>query len=487
MGCQTIASTSKDTLTASPLSFISFLGVGVPGFGFFLAILQMASLQSQLPAAKDLQDRILAIAKATELEVFGTSVPQALGDPTLLALSRDLDLVSLWGGCGAIVAVARGRGCNGVVFDIKQSPDQDFTKPAGFRHGLELVFRLKPWGLLTTEPECSSFVFANTSGTGRRKDNPAGNESVKCVQRGNLFAREAVFFLLVALCRSVHCMLEQPPGSLMWVYLKEVLDQLAFLMHDAIGHRCAYTKELNPNVFYKPYKFRASWQWQPDALQRCTCLPQMHQPLMIKGADGRVTGHKKHLKESAMYPLGLAQDLFAAWRSTPHHYQKLTLASAQKKNKRTKATSEVDDGPWGNAVQEASTPSATGSGILGSSKQGPVISQMVNQKPNFLAVAVSKKRPRPAVAASGPWGNLEHNVSSVVNGSVERACKPKRACNGPWSTQQLQGAITVPRPAPRLSSARGSGNNSSGPWGNLAASTPKGKKLELSTGPWSSA
>lgn len=122
----------------------------------------------------------------------------------------------------------------------------------------------------------------------------------------------------------------------MWVYLKEVLDQLAFLMHDAIGHRCAYTKELNPNVFYKPYKFRASWQWQPDALQRCTCLPQMHQPLMIKGADGRVTGHKKHLKESAMYPLGLAQDLFAAWRSAPHHYQELTLGSVQKKNKEQK-------------------------------------------------------------------------------------------------------------------------------------------------------
>lgn len=445
----------------------------------------MASLQSQLPAATDLQDRILAIARATELKVFGTSVPQALGDPTLLALSRDLDLVSLWGGCGAIVAVARGRGCNGVVFDIKQSPDQDFTQPAGFRHGLELVFRLKPWGLLTTEPECSSFVFANTSGTGRRKDNPAGNESVKCVQRGNLFAQEAVFFLLVALCRSVHCMLEQPPGSLMWVYLKEVLDQLAFLMHDAIGHRCAYTKELNPNVFYKPYKFRASWQWQPNALQRCTCLPQTHQPLMIKGADGRVTGHKKHLKESAAYPLGLAQDIFAAWRSAPRHYQELTLASVQKKDKRTKAP--VDDGPWGNAVQEASTPSAIGSGILGSSKQGSVISQMVNQKPNFLVVAVSKKRPLPAVAASGPWGNLEHNVSSV-------GPQPRRACKGPWSTQQLQGAITVPCPAPRLSSARGSGNNSSGPWGNSAveerpsrisqASTPKERKLELSRGPW---
>jgi hypothetical protein len=392
-----------------------------------------------------------------------------LGDPTLLALPRDLDLVSLWGGCGAIVAVARGRGCNGVVFDIKQSPDQDFTKPAGFRHGLELVFRLKLWGLLTTEPECSSFVFANTSRTGRRKENPAGNESVKCVQRGNLFAQEAVFFLLVALCRSVHCMLEQPPGSLMWVYLKGVLDQLAFIMHDAIGHRCAYTRELNPNVFYKPYKFRASWQWQPDALQRCTCLPQTHQPLMIRGEDGRVTGHKKHLKDSAVYPLGLARDLFAAWCSAPHYYQELTLAVMQKKDKRTKAKS-VDDGPWGNAVQEASTPSAMGSVVQVNSGQGSVISQMVKPKPNFQVVPVSKKRPLPAVADSGPWGNLEHNALSVRP-------QPQRDCKELWSTQKLQGVITVPL---RLSSAKGKSGGNNSPWGNLAVEKRPSTKSKAS-------
>ena len=297
-------------------------------------------------------------AKQCQLKLFGNTVKSILEANDLR--DRDLDVVELWSGVGSIVKAAQTHAA--VPFDINRRPgvtdvegpgNEDITSPAGFNKALDYVLRLRPSGLLFMAPVCSSFSFCNMHNTKRNRDNVRGDESYAPVQKGNLMADIAGFFLCVALARKVHTVIENPVGSLIFSHLAPITNLFGTLEF-ATADRCAYVNKKPGEVTYKkPYKFLVSGRWLRDRLRKCTCVGRQHAPLMVKNEKGQISGRAQCLTESAAYPRALGEAIVAAWEwnSFPRVVHNAPDESDVKESdrpskiRRTTRSSGVDD-PW---------------------------------------------------------------------------------------------------------------------------------------------
>ena len=106
------------------------------------------------------------------LTIMGITIAAALAmAPTL----RDLQVVELWSGVGAIVAAAEKHNYNTTTFDLNRIPGvtdvpgehcEDITTLEGFKKAICLVLRLGEGALLAVGPDYGSFTFPNS---GRHK------------------------------------------------------------------------------------------------------------------------------------------------------------------------------------------------------------------------------------------------------------------------------------------------------------------------------
>lgn len=191
------------------------------------------------------------------LVIHGLALPCILTSAAWRPMRRDLDVVEVWAGCASVVQAAQRRGLRAEPFDLVNGPAQDILTAEGFAAAIRLVMRIRPGGLLAMGPVCSSFVFANSSNTKRKRDQLQGDISYRPVRDGNTMALMAAFLFQVAVSRDVRTSLENPVSSMMFSFLLPYLGHLGALPF-VIVDRCAFSDEPDGDRCKKPYKFLAS-------------------------------------------------------------------------------------------------------------------------------------------------------------------------------------------------------------------------------------
>ena len=289
------------------------------------------------------------------MEVFGRSVQSAATARSV----RDLDVVELWSGVGAVVRAARVVGCSAEPFDLHRAPGrtdsanpkftENIINPDGFVKALELVQRLRPGGLLWMAPVCSSWVFLRMSQTKRRRRNRCGaprlspplrkpqavrrsgwarsdtpryvgDKTNAAVREGNLMADVATFFYLTALMRNVHAVIENPPGSTLFKYgpLADALKNAP--KHTATCSHCVFSDAPYGMRFGKKFKMTCTSRWILKLARTCKRPNKKHLfcvKAKYKGGVRKVTGIVDRLRASASYPRRMGEAIVAAWHLAP--------------------------------------------------------------------------------------------------------------------------------------------------------------------------
>jgi hypothetical protein len=265
-------------------------------------------------------------ARACPCIVFGLSVPSVLDDPRWNKVPRKLDVVELESGVEAVTRAAREKGHRAEAFDKERHPvNEDLLLKGGFHRALELVMRLRPGGLLGQAPDCSTWTGLNMNNTGRRADNREGDVQYKPVVQANFMGEITFFLMCVALARSVHIYVENPPGSMLFNHFRHIIDLFGELLAPHIVHRCAYfSQDVQTLKMKKPYKFLADGKWFQAAVRRCQCPGNEHLQMCKKGSAERRpgqhrrtwTGIKQNLRESQAYPDDLGRAIISAWEQS---------------------------------------------------------------------------------------------------------------------------------------------------------------------------
>lgn len=256
-------------------------------------------------------------ATAATLVLFGAyTIDSVLADPHWAQKARTYDLVELWSGVGSLVRAAQQRSLVASGFDITHGPEEDITTEPGFRKALALVMALKPGGLLAMGPDCSSWVFPS-SPHHKRHLGIEGNQKFDWVRAGNLMARMAVFFFMLAQRRQVLAFIENPVGSQLFTYINPFLGSTPKVF--ALVERCAYLsaqEQLTEN-WKKTWKLLATGVWITAAVRRCSCGSRPHMKLMDVGPEGDKTGRKEDMKKSGAYPAAFGEAVVRAWLQRP--------------------------------------------------------------------------------------------------------------------------------------------------------------------------
>lgn len=250
--------------------------------------------------------------------VFGLTLQAALSQ----FKERDLDVVELWSGVGAIAGSAVDSGFKACCFDLHRVPgvtdcpgpeQEDITTKQGFEAALALVLGIRPGGLLHLAPDCSSFAFPNSARHKRRIGQEMGDTSYGPVACGNLMGVIAMFLAIVAMCRGVHVSLENPPGSMYFHMIEKLCPQFMSHMVPQLVHRCAYDRSPEPRIA-KKYKWHATGSWICCLSLACRCKGEHRQLGYRHGEHAeKWTGLHAELTESGAYPKELGSRLVAAW------------------------------------------------------------------------------------------------------------------------------------------------------------------------------
>ena len=258
---------------------------------------------------------------ACRITVFGFSLADFVSD----GRRRDMNVVEIWSGVGAIVAAAAAQGLQAAPFDKYRTPGvtdtqnaestEDILSQVGFLRAVHLVTRLVEGGLLWLAPVCASFVFMNASRCKRRESNGfRGDVGYQPVADGNLGADIAAFLFYLAFARGAQVVLENPSCSSIWRY--PAVAALGHLpLHECLSSRCAWDSRPYGQRFLKQYKLIGTGAWIGKVRRSCKCPGKEHLSMVYHEPDGRVTGDKGALRQSAAYPSAMGKAIVKAWLS----------------------------------------------------------------------------------------------------------------------------------------------------------------------------
>jgi len=274
------------------------------------------------------------------LVLFGCYTLVQAYEEYLMNSDKDLDVVELWSGVESIVFAARAAHAAGHEghqplqaegFDKHRSPGitdhegpgcEDITCVEGFRHALQLIYRLRQGGLLWMAPTCSSFGFANSYRCKRKAGHEQGDTSYKNVAIGNLEAQAAAFLFALATAVGIYAVIENPVASVLFSYIQPFLVSQVPVSY-TITYRCTWDVDTPAGQrMLKGYKFLAASgsTWVQQLQRACSCPGGIqkgnHIPLMNVTEDGKSTGNKPVMRQSQAYPRKLGKAIISAWLTT---------------------------------------------------------------------------------------------------------------------------------------------------------------------------
>ena len=270
------------------------------------------------------------LAASCTLVLFGClTVSGVLSDPRFRELPRTLDVLELWSGAGTVVRAAQSIGLQAQGFDKFRIVDQtleseDLCTLTGVSNAITLLMSIVEGGLLVEAPCCSSWTWPNVAKT-QRHHSISGNTEYDKVRQGNIMAQVAALMFILALCRGVNVVMENPPHSYMWKYLEPHFRPYGFLV-DVSVERCAFDKNKGPKLG-KKYKFRGSGPWiQALTAWRCSCK-EPHLQCMTVSSHGKKTGNE-NLKASQVYPIQLGEAIVQVWQNGFHDAGSISEAAS---------------------------------------------------------------------------------------------------------------------------------------------------------------
>ena len=247
---------------------------------------------------------------------------------TCIHQQRDLDVVEIFSGRGAVARAARRVGLKAAEYDIIRLPGitdsgdpattEDILTKAGFLRACTLVGRVKDGGLVHFAPVCSSWLWLCMSQTKRRPTSRyVGDLQSKVVQVGNAIADAAAVLFKLAHTIGLSVTLENPVRSVMFKY-GSLVDCLADIpLHYAVCPHCKFSTAPAGTRFSKKFKFMCNGAWVCQLNAVCNC--QAGHVKLIKtrdeGCRRKVWGIPKLLHESAAYPPKLGEAIIQAWQS----------------------------------------------------------------------------------------------------------------------------------------------------------------------------
>ena len=133
---------------------------------------------------------------------------------------RDLDMLEVFAGRGAVTTMFRRSGYSVFAFEKQYDPTMNVLTLGGLLWLLWLVLRVKYEGLLVIAPECSHWI-TTCHGTSQRFGvfGCIGNESIRWVWEANLTAMHSSWLMVVAHSRCVFKLMEHPMSSSIFSYM----------------------------------------------------------------------------------------------------------------------------------------------------------------------------------------------------------------------------------------------------------------------------
>ena len=254
------------------------------------------------------------------LKVLGFTLACVFADLSLTSIIRDLSCAEVFSGPsthGAIAKAAEQAGQTAAVYDklLEPSPMFDITTVKGFRTALELAFRLRVGGLLWCAPVCSSFCWASQRWMQRSKHNLWQGTPGNCqVEDGNLMGAAALFLATIAYMRGVWAVVENPPQSRIWSFLR-ANSMILFPEHTATRDRCC--DDVAKQRILKQYRLLSSAPWIVQLSKTCACPPkiQHRRCTTVRYVNGKrkITGSLKIMKESGRYLRRFGSAVVSAW------------------------------------------------------------------------------------------------------------------------------------------------------------------------------
>ena len=134
-------------------------------------------------------------------------------------LQRDLHMVELFSGKRALSTAFEEASLAVASYDRESGGEaEDILTVPGWLRALSLILRVKHGGLVFACIPCSSWVFLNRGLSGRSAQQPLGRVEQQSVKTANEIASRVALLLLLAVCRGVGCIVEQPGSSLLSVH-----------------------------------------------------------------------------------------------------------------------------------------------------------------------------------------------------------------------------------------------------------------------------
>ena len=307
------------------------------------------------------------------------------------------------------------------------TPEDDVTTESGFMRAAHKVGRVRQGGLVSAAPECSSFVFPNSSGHKRTQgNNYVGDESKRYVQTGNLIAMATSLLLAVAFLRGAVPLFENPPRSVIYKYapVSWLFSNFSFSFHAVVAH-CAYdvTTALGQRT-KKDFRFSACGQWVEQIQKACSCGDAPHVQLMttfVQSNTGRAkhvgevrsTGNKEALKRSGAYPKPLGQAIVMAWRQGPPAGAGVQLVNTPKVAEEAAQEAVASQRPHGKMMMRK-RPAASWQDLASESDEAPAVTH--NDSTGQRATRHVRRRP-----AAATWQELESEQGSPAPGDKSPA------------------------------------------------------------------
>lgn len=220
-----------------------------------------------------------------------------------------IDALSVFDGHGGMSAAFGAEAFRVASFEIERDASQNVLSMTGIETFLNVVSRMPHDSIAWLAPPCGSWVFLTRSKSKRTAQNLAGAINDSWVRLHNDIADWVARALLFLTSRGIFVVVEQPTDSCLYKYppVQDALTQ--------IGARPARIQLCNwGQDTLKPLTLWGTAPWLEVLVERNAELAEAiggrvrkRQRLVTVDDNGKVTGKRGALSESAAYPTALCE------------------------------------------------------------------------------------------------------------------------------------------------------------------------------------